>query len=320
MLTEAFVDEDETALKVASKNQKLSSETENIITSLELRLRIGETLHSILSTPALWDPNSQSDITSTRRALHTIISSTLTLSSRRGPHRQKTLSARKAAAAEQIRIREEGEEAWGGEMPSLSTDEPETPYQRQERETLERIVGGWEDTGLEEDVRICASALSILGSAMEERFGDVRQTELDKAVEIVLGCLVLERGAEKAILRRAAVLVLLGVLKGMDKGLEERPISDDVAMVGLGVGKWEEVERVLKWVRSEDLDELVQGHAGAVLEGLETWRIKSWFGLRTEKSEDQVRRLNMGLEGGLRGLAIDPDNAKKGKRMVEEVE
>lgn len=319
ILAEAFIDDGETLLKSTSKKQ--DAET-NIIASLELRLRLGETLHSILSSPAVWDLSHQTDPTGTHRALHSIIAATVTLSSRRGLHRPATLSARNSAAAAQIRLREEGEEAWGGAMPSLNAEEEvESSFQRQERETLERVVKGWEDTGLEEDVRIRASALSILGEAMEERFEGVWQVELDRAVEIALGCVVFERGVEKAILRRAAVLVVLGALKGLDRRLEGSGGGDGGvgAGVGLSTGKWEEVERVLKWVKSEDSDEITRGHAGVVLEGLETWRMKSWFGLRAEGADIDMR-LSTGLEGGMRGLVVGLDEGKKGKRIIEEVE
>ena len=82
-----------------------------------------------------------------------------------------------------------------------------------------------------------------------------------------------------------------------------------------------EVERVLKWVCNEDGDGLVRSHAETVLEGLETWNMKKLF-----KFRDAGLRLNanLGLEGNLRGLSVQPleegNNGQRKTLVVEEIE
>ncbi|KAF2813567.1 uncharacterized protein BDZ99DRAFT_568740 [Mytilinidion resinicola] len=323
ILKTTFLDADESTLKPLSSSQPThagddGAEIDKITASLDLRLRVGETLSEILSAPSIW-ARPTPDAT---RALHSIIDASLTLASRRGPLRPDTFAARDGLAAAQARSHREAEEAWGGDVPSLSSlslsapaSDPGLTSHPHDSELVARIVNGWQDTGMEEDIRMRASALAILGKAFEARWGNgITQDELDRAIEIVLGCLVLERGVERAILRRAAVLVVLGVLKGLESGS---------GGVRLAVEKWAEVERVLKRVGADDEDGLVRGYVGVVLERLETWRREVWFGMRGGGGEQAgLGRLTGGLEGGLRGLAIKPGDGKggQGRSMVEEVE
>ncbi|OCK86470.1 hypothetical protein K432DRAFT_1957 [Lepidopterella palustris CBS 459.81] len=289
ILVDAFIDTDERSIDIQTKKDGVSG--------LEFRLRIGEVLHNIILESGIWD--SRKDIASRLNVLQLLTDSMLTVASRRG-QRQKTLSVRQENAAKKERERAKAEEAWGGPIPSLQLEEEdETPDQEKEREMLERIVKGWEDTGVEEDVRLRTSPLSILGLAFEHRLHLMKQMTVDTAIEMALSVLVLETGDEKTILRRAAALVVMGLLRGMDKMFEE----DKEATIRLESSKWEEVERVMKWVRNDASDEILKGHAESVLEGLETWRMKSWFGLR---AKNQLEVQSHGLEGGLRGLAINP--------------
>ena len=91
--------------------------------------------------------------------------------------------------------------------------------------------------------------------------------------------------------------------------------------MGLNLKQQEEVERVVKWVRDEDADELVRDHAAGVVEGLETMRLKQLYKIR-----DEGLKLgpDLGLEGNLRGLNVQPradnEEGKKKKMIIEEIE
>ena len=306
ILIDAFLDIDEKSLSLETKNGGVSG--------LEFRLRIGEALNGIVLENEVWGADKEA----TRRTydIHMISEATLTLASRRG-QRPKTLSAREEAAKKEVQEREEGEKAWGGSIPAFYPEEKETTRQQEERELLERVVKGWEDTAEQEDVRLRASALSILGLILEHRLEMVQQTMVDTAVEIMLNILVLEVEPEKSILRRAATLISMGLLKGMDRAFEER----SEGKVGLETGKLDEVERVMKWVHNEDSDDMVRGYAESVLEGLATWRMKSWFGLRAEGALEAPR---FELEDRLRGLTVNPQLCDEGqmrvKSGIEEIE
>lgn len=127
----------------------------------------------------------------------------------------------------------------------------------------------------------------------------------------------METGEAKGILRRAAVLVVMGLLRGMDALLEDGKET----IAGLAMHQTEEVERVLKWVGLEDADSLVKDHVQSVLEGLETWKMKKLYKVR-----DEALRLgpNLELEGNLRGLGVRPlqENKTTGRSrpIVEEIE
>lgn len=201
-------------------------------------------------------------------------------------------------------------------MPNLLDPHAENPTEQAERDTLLKIVQGWESTGIEEDIRIRASALSILGSVMERRLELLNQVTVDAALQMVLLILTVETGEVKGILRRATVLVVMGILKGMDMLLEFGKEST----AGLGLRQTDEVERVIKWVRYEDVDDLVKDHAQNVLEGLETWMMKKLYKI---KDEGLSLGPDLGLQGNLQGLHIQPlqrskSNGGRGP-IVEEI-
>jgi hypothetical protein len=214
------------------------------------------------------------------------------------------------------KIREEGEAAWGGPIPNIFEPEGADPQQQAEYEALQKIVGGWEDTGIEEDVRIRASALSVLSAVLEHRSDVLRQPMIDATLQMVLLIFVMEKEEAKALLRRSAVLVIMGLLRGIDVGIE----SGRDSAVGLDLKQQGEVERIVKWVRDGDADELVRDHAANVAEGLETIRMKKLYKIRDEGLR---LRPDLGLEGNLRGLNVQPqthDKQGKKKMIIKEIE
>ncbi|PVH99912.1 hypothetical protein DM02DRAFT_415353 [Periconia macrospinosa] len=305
IIIDAFTDIDERSLRL--KKEKELEE------ALDYRLRVGEILNDLVLDDAFW--GSSSTASARYPSLKALVEATLSIASRRGARKQ-TLAKRHQRADEELKVQEEGEAAWGGPIPNLLDPDAENPVEQAERDALFKIVDGWEDTGVEEDVRVRASALSILGSVFEKRLEMLRQVSVDAGLQMVLLILTVETGEVKGLLRRAAVLVVMGLLKGMDGLLEDGRES----AAGMGVNQMEEVERVMRWVASEDADGLVKDHARSVVEGLETWRMKKLY-----RINDGVRLgANLELEGELRGLDVRPlqSNEAGGRKklMVEEIE
>ncbi|CAI6263053.1 unnamed protein product [Periconia digitata] len=308
IIIDAFTDIDERSLRL--KKEKELEE------ALDYRLRVGEILNDLALSDAFWMSSSSSASSSRYPSLKSIVEATLSIASRRGARKQ-TLAKRHQRADAELKMQQEGEEAWGGPIPNLMDPDAENPVEQAERDALFKIVEGWESTGVEEDVRIRASALSILGSVFEKRLEMLSQISVDAGLQMVLLILSMETGEVKGLLRRAAVLVIMGLLKGMDELLENGRES----VAGMGAKQMEEVERVVRWVSSEDSDGLVKDHALSVQEGLETWRLKKLY-----RINDEGVRLgtNLGLEGEIKGLDIRPlqgnETGQKNRLMVEEIE
>ncbi|CAO2650290.1 Nn.00g015820.m01.CDS01 [Neocucurbitaria sp. VM-36] len=312
ILTDAFIDIEEQSLKLARGRQTEEKERQ-LQNALDFRLRIGQVLNDIILDHRFND--SHNDIALRYRCLKQIIEACLSLASRRG-QRTKALSMRTQLAEAEQKLQEEGEAAWGGPIPNFLEPENENPNDKAERDALAKIVQGWQDTGIEEDVRIRTSALSILCTVLEDQLRLLSQPTIDAVLQSVLLILSMETLEDKAILRRAAVLVIMGLLRGLDAALEN---GEDIP-VRLSMKQQNEVERVVKWIRDSDVDALVRDHATSVAEGLETLRLKELYKVR-----DEGLRLgpDLGLEGALRGLDVRPDvEGKAGKRklVVEEIE
>ncbi|KAH8628593.1 hypothetical protein IG631_15850 [Alternaria alternata] len=314
ILVDEFIDIDERSLKLARGKQTDEKERE-LRNALDFRLRVGEVLSTFVSggDDDFW--NAREDNGLRFRCAKQVAEACLSLASRRG-QRNQTLSARTEVAEDERRLREEGEAAWGGPIPNILEPEGADPQEQAEYEALQKIVSGWEDTGIEEDVRIRASGLSVLSGVLEHRMDVLRQPMIDATLQMVLLILAMEKEEAKALLRRSAVLVIMGLLRGVDAEME----SGREGTVGLNLKQQEEVERVVKWVRDEDADELVRDHAAGVVEGLETMRLKQLYKIR-----DEGLRLgpDLGLEGNLRGLNVQPraDNEEgKRKMIIEEIE
>ncbi|KAF2199410.1 hypothetical protein GQ43DRAFT_464844 [Delitschia confertaspora ATCC 74209] len=308
ILIDAYMDKDEMALERV-KDRDLTQ-------ALDFRLRLGEVLNKFALESSFW--NMRADTTNRHHAMDLLIEATLSLGSRRG-QRSKSLLRRHDVAEKERLEQEEAEAAWEGPVPDLfSEEEDESEAQKKEREVIANIVEGWQSTGLEEDVRVRASALSILGCILEHRLEFFTQNKIHAALQMVVTILILETSADKAIVRRAAVLVLMGCLRGVDQEVQEGRQNTFT----FGSRQSEEVERTLKWVRDEDNDGLVRSHAADVIEGLDTLRMKQLYGLMDYK--DRIQGLQLDAGEGLKGLDINPlANREEGKRkvsLVEEVE
>lgn len=322
IIVDAFIDVDERSLRQVRSKRTQKEKEDEVRHALDFRLRVGEVLNQFVLRDEYFDPHAGAGMGIGRRleSLKMVLDAVLLIASRRG-QRKQTLSTRTALATLEQQKQEEAEAAWGGPIPNLLDSEAENPDEQADRDALLKILSGWEDTGIEEDVRIRVSAMSILGTLMEKRVALLKQVSVDAGLQMVLQILVIEGGDEKAILRRAAVLVVLGLLKGMDEELEKGSETN----AGLSVNQMVEVERVLLWVRDMDGDTLVKGHAETVLEGLETWRMKKLF--RLHDQQNAMFSANLGLSETLQGLNVRPSVQSEGAHVasprgfvIEEIE
>lgn len=313
IITEAFVDIDEMSLKIGHGRQ-IEEKERALQESLDYRLRIGELLNSIVLSHEFWHGPS-SDEGRRNKAFSLILEACLAMASRRG-HRQQSQSTRVQISNASLRIQEEREAAWGGPVPNVLEPEGRDPKEQAELDALSDIVREWSENGLEEDVRIRTSALSVLSTLLEHRLDMLRQAMVDTSLQMVLTMLTMETSEGKATLRRAGILVLLGLLRGLDNALEE----DGDCVIDVSITQQQEVERVARWVEDEDVDTLARDHAARVVEGLETLRLKKLY-----KMGAAGVRLgpNLELQGGLRGLYVTPEGGRDMKRrelIVEELE
>ena len=216
-----------------------------------------------------------------------------------------------AAAAEKKRKVEdqnqkEAEQAWGGEVPNLELGDDELA------ERLASTLDGWQGKDGEEDIRIRTSALSVLATAIKtnlESLGpDLASSGLDNAMAI----LTQERGDGRAILRRAAVLLVLSLVKALDTARDE---GQQLGFSFAGA-RLDDVLRTLKYIEATDDDDLVKGHTRTVIEGLEDSTVKALLGVQHPL---QNSSLAGSFVGPLTGLTMRPDT-DVGVRRIEEIE
>jgi hypothetical protein len=250
--------------------------------NFDSRLRLGEALLQVVQ---------KAGQTFTEELAREVGSALLVTAGRRGsrPKHQRD-QERKAAASKHTN--QETEEAWGGEVPQLE-DDAEAPVDP----ILAQIVEGWESRMGAEDVRIRASALSIFGSTIEANITGLGSVLISGAVDLSVNILALEPEHEKAILRRAAIVLVMSLVRALDEAQEKGKKLG----FGLAGQNLEEVLRILRYVSETDNDGLVRQHAKDVIEGLSTWQMKS---LLPPSREAQIELDSLaGLSIGSRGAS-----------------
>ncbi|KAL1880004.1 hypothetical protein VTK73DRAFT_6394 [Phialemonium thermophilum] len=252
--------------------------------STDTRLRFGEALVQIIE---------RLGETFTGDTAKRVGEALLATAGRRG-YRPKTL----AKQAREDRIRKakhnEAEEAWGGEVPDLSDDVSEEEKAR--NEILNKIVEGWESKRGAEDVRIRASALSILATAMETNIGGLGASLVSSSVDLCVNILTLEPELEKGILRRGAVYLILSFIKALDHAREQGRILG----FGLTAQSREDITRVLSYVSETDNDGLVRQNSRDVMESLQNLDLARL--LSNNKEELEGTTLTR-----LAGLTLNPE-------------
>lgn len=268
--------------------------------SIDTRLRFGEALVQVIE---------RLGETFTGDTARQVAEALLSTAGRRG-HRPKT---------EQKQVRDErlrqmrnrrAEEEWGGTVPDVGDDEPEEDAAN--AEILAQIVSGWDSKKGSEDIRIRASALSILAFAIETNIAGIGSTLVTASVDLSVNILTMEPGLEAGILRRSAVLVVLSFVMALNKAKESgRRIG-----FGLTQESQEDIRTVLQYVAGTDNDGLVRQHAKDVIETLDSWSVGSL--ISDAKGPDATLTQ-------LAGLSVDPGRAALTDRgysrpVIEEIE
>lgn len=196
-------------------------------------------------------------------------------------------------------------------MPDLADEEPEEDVAT--AEILAQIIKGWDSKRGSEDIRIRASALSILAIAIETSLVGVGPTLVTASVDLCANILTMEPGMEAGILRRSAVLVILSFVMALNKAREAgRSVG-----FGLTVESQKDIKRVLQYIAGTDNDGLVRQHAGDVIESLQSWDVASMIS-DTKMPESTLTKLA--------GLSVDPTNQElsgrrdKARPSIEEIE
>jgi len=265
---------------------------------LDQRLRLGEALLQVIENSAL------AFSAETARA---VCQGLLFVASRRG-YRPKTEEQQEKKNKLKRKQDEEAEEAWGGEVPQL--DEALDLKAEEENEILSQIVTGWESKRGSEDIRIRASAVSVLGSGIEANVSGIDSKILSAAVDLSIHILTLEPEPEKGILRRAAILMIMNFVRALDTARAE---GKKLAF-GFAGQSLDDVQRILAYVEASDNDGMVRQHARDVIEGLRAWQINALLPPHKEQTEIQE----------LAGLSIHPGGDRspsaKLRPRIEEIE
>lgn len=236
------------------------------------------------------------------------------------------------------------EEVAKGYLNRDEDSEAETPKQAAfSARTLSAWAAGAASDEDADDLRVRASAISILASAIQTNFAGLGPSIASSAVDLALNTLTLESDPESAILRRASIILLLDILKSLDMARETRgavalnfgfSLSDDTGSASIStetksygggpstIGNLPHMLRMLKFVESCETDSTVRGHIRVLIESLEAWMEKSllWgIGLQGEQRELE-ERLELGDK--IAGLSVNPlaGRSGSGRPRIEEIE
>jgi hypothetical protein len=251
------------------------------LSTTDARLRFGEALLQVIE---------RLGETFTGDAAQQISEALLSIASRRG-HRPKTEAKQAREARLQKTKNKQAEDAWGGDVPDVGNEV--TKEEQARIEIISQIVSGWESKRGSEDVRMRTSALSIFASAMDTNIAGIGPTLVSSAIDLCVNILVLEPEMEKGILRRSAIIGILGFIKALNDARE----SGRNLAFGLTDQSREDIARTLKYVAGTDNDGLVQQHANDALESLENWQMAYLM---------PQNRLQEPTLGALAGLQVYP--------------
>ncbi|CAJ2511964.1 Uu.00g075890.m01.CDS01 [Anthostomella pinea] len=282
----------------------------------DTRLRFGEALLQVIQR--LGETFAGKTATQVGEAL-------LAVASRRG-HRPKTEVKQERAARLEAHKHNAAKAAWDDALPDLSedlADELPNEHDRARNEILAQIVSGWESKRGSVDVRVRASALSLFAAGIDTNVAGYGATLVEGAVDLCVGILTLETGPETAILRRAAILLILAFVRALASAREQgRSLG-----FGLLEGSRVEIVRVLEYVAQTDGDGLVQEHARDVVESLENWRLMEVLPTAAERGglgEGPALTRLAGLDIGIGSRPSLPALATPGQEQarprIEEIE
>jgi hypothetical protein len=231
----------------------------------------------------------------------------LEIAGRRG-HRPKTEA--KQAREQRMRDLKAKRKAPGGDDNAEDDEDIDmedallSDEERKRNKILGRIVDGWGSKRGSEDVRIRASALSILASGLDVNIAGLGATLASGAIDLSLHVLTMEPELEKAILRRAAIVLILSFVRALHDAREAgRRLG-----FGLTQQSQDDILRILRYVADTDEDGLVKQHAIDVIESLENWQMTSLLPPASEVGGALPGESSLGGLFGLAGLSINPAN------------
>jgi len=258
---------------------------------LDQRLRLGEALLQVIQNNpyAFGGETAQS-----------VCEGLLSIAGRRGfrPKTEQEQEKRRKLKQEKDK---EAESAWGGPIPQ--PDEVIDAEPQEQNDILLQIISGWESKRGTEDVRIRASALSILGSAIESSIARITSKFISMAVDLSIHILTLEPEPEKGILRRSAILLIMSFVRALDSAR----VEGKTLGFGFAGQSLDDVQRILGYVKRTDNDGLVRQHAKDVIEGLQSWQINSLIPSQNVQTEIQE----------LAGLSLTTRAARNSSRSVK---
>jgi Required for nuclear transport of RNA pol II C-terminus 1/Required for nuclear transport of RNA pol II C-terminus 2 len=280
---------------------------------LDGRLRIGEALSTIIE--AIADASRAGKHVASEKLLGQVVSRVLTVASRRGKRTREAKDRERTARLARLR-QKQAETAWGGEVPELADLEenqtPESDYDEAQENEARTVVEGWANTGHEEDVRIRTSALSILSTILEHASpSSIDPETLSGAAEVPCRILARELDPSKGVLRRAAVMVFMAELRAEHSAFQEA--GEKLKRSGWDGRTWMTIEETLYQSRDTDEDEIVRGHARAVLVSLDSFRFTRIA------ASSQAAPAEMGLTS-LKGLEVNLPDPERKKPRIEEIE
>lgn len=229
-------------------------------------------------------------------------------------------------------IHEIPEETLEVEDDSEAEDPAEAAYSRS---ILDAWAAGAAADESPDDLRVRSSAMSILASAIQTNLAGMGRSAAAAAVDVALSTLNLEQGPESAILRRAAVVLLLDLVKALDTARESKsdpgfgfsftaePAAGGPASSASGnaIGNVPEILLVVKYVESKETDTIVRGHIRVLVENLENWTENYLlWGIRDRERHDEGPRFELGDQ--LAGLNVQPLTASESPShpRIEEIE
>ncbi|KAL2830545.1 hypothetical protein BDW59DRAFT_18409 [Aspergillus cavernicola] len=220
--------------------------------------------------------------------------------------------------------------------------EPETPEQATH---AANIISAWAAGSSRDeepdDLRVRASALSILATAVQTNMIGLGPFILSSAVDLALKTLILEPDDESAILRRASAVLLLDILKSLDTAREARGSQNigigftlvdeeshgfgsaaETGKVSTTIGNIPRMLRTLAAVETRETDTIVRGHVRVLTESLEAWIEKSILWGIGHHSGDGNEQPQLELGDQIAGLRIRPlaGRGETSRPRIEEIE
>lgn len=192
-----------------------------------------------------------------------------------------------------------------------------------------------------DDLRVRASALSILATTIQTHIIGLDPSILSSAVDLALATLILEPDEESAILRRASAVLLLDMLKSLDDARDARGSQNigfgftlaDESSRGFGgpnenprgpttIGNIPYMLRTLAAVEARETDIIVRGHIRVLTESLEAWIEKSLLWGVGHHSGDVGDEPRLDIGDQVAGLRINPLAGRSGteRPKIEEIE